>query len=348
MRWVIQAAQGVQEVSGRSAPVKAVWFVAMAYVFLWVPDLDLVLIEVLHHRSIVTHSILPALLLIAVGRRAGAAPIAGALIGLAVHLSCDLLSPMVGYGQVWLPAPVKTPLGPLSYLWLFINALLASVLARVIAMRAFHWAAGYALILLVGGATSVTYGWINEGSLPAVLVTLLVFGLSLLGPLRRLGLSPGARAGVAQAEQAVVSVLDGATRGLEQVSAGIEDFSAGLERARPFHAQRWTLEAIFDIAESRVAHQRELAADPALAAAFAEVERDWGAPNAEPVFADGLARDLLAEPAVGDEVRDLQAEHRTFLVNLADRLAKDSDLTAAFRAIVTANGGHWVLSRMSL
>ncbi len=339
---------GVQEVSGRLVPTKAAWFVAMAYVFLWVPDLDLLLIGVLHHRSIVTHSILPALLLIAVGRRAGAAPIAGALIGLAVHLSCDLLSPMVGYGQVWLPAPVKTPLGPLSYLWLFGNALVAFVLARIIAMRAFHWGLGYGLILLVGGAAAVTYGWVNEGSIAAALVTLLVLGLSLIGPLRRLGLSPDMRAGLARTEQAVVDALDGASRGVEQVSQGIGDWRGGLERSKPFHEQRWALEAVADIAENRVTHRRKLAADPDLAAAYAEVERQWGATEGEPDVSHGVARDLLAVPAEEAAVRDLQDAHRAFLEELAARLARDADVAAVFAEIVTENGGAWLLTRLSV
>lgn len=90
----------IQETSERTTLAKLLWFVGMAYSFLWVPDLDLVFIGVLHHRSIVTHSILPAVLLLLLGRRAGAAPLAGAMIGLAVHLSCDLLSPAIGFGQI--------------------------------------------------------------------------------------------------------------------------------------------------------------------------------------------------------------------------------------------------------
>jgi hypothetical protein len=80
-------------------------FVGFAYLFLWVPDIDLVLIGLLHHRSIVTHSLLPGLLFLLLGRSLGAAPVAGALVGLSVHLTSDMLSPMVGFAQIWLPAP---------------------------------------------------------------------------------------------------------------------------------------------------------------------------------------------------------------------------------------------------
>lgn len=44
----------VKDVSERSTSAKILWFVAMAYVFLWVPDIDFVFIGILHHRSIVT------------------------------------------------------------------------------------------------------------------------------------------------------------------------------------------------------------------------------------------------------------------------------------------------------
>lgn len=97
--------------------------------------LDFLLLDLLHHRSIVTHSVLPALAFILLGWRAGAAPIAGALVGIAVHLSCDLLSPMVGYGQIWLPEPYQIPLGPFSNLWLGLNAWLAFIWARRLAVR---------------------------------------------------------------------------------------------------------------------------------------------------------------------------------------------------------------------
>jgi hypothetical protein len=64
----------VKDVSERSLLVKLAWFFSMAYVFLWVRDVDLIFIGILHHRSIITHSILPALLLIILGKNAGAPP----------------------------------------------------------------------------------------------------------------------------------------------------------------------------------------------------------------------------------------------------------------------------------
>ncbi|MEY8843527.1 hypothetical protein AB9K41_31270 [Cribrihabitans sp. XS_ASV171] len=178
----VPLARKVQDVAGRSPAAKAGLLVLMAYLFLWVPDLDFLLLDLLHHRSIVTHSVLPALVFIVIGWRAGAAPIAGALVGIAVHLSCDLLSPMVGYGQIWLPEPYQIPLGPFSYLWLGINALLAFIWARRIAVRSLPAPYGGLLIAGTGVITAVTYGWVNEGAVSAVIVTMAIFLLSYAGP----------------------------------------------------------------------------------------------------------------------------------------------------------------------
>jgi hypothetical protein len=172
----------VGNVAGRSPAAKAGLFVLMAYLFLWVPDLDFLLLDLLHHRSIVTHSALPALAFILLGWRAGAAPIAGALVGIAVHLSCDLLSPMVGYGQIWLPEPYQIPLGPFSYLWLGSNAWLAFIWARRLAVRSLPAPYGSLLVAATGTITAVTYGWVNEGAVSAVIVTMAIFLLSYVGP----------------------------------------------------------------------------------------------------------------------------------------------------------------------
>lgn len=155
-----------------------VLLILCAYVFLWVPDLDLALLPLLHHRSIITHSVLPGLLFLFLGRRLGAAPAAGALTGLSVHLSCDLLSPMIGFAQVWLPAPLMVPLGPLSYLWLAGNAVFGFAVALRIAGDLFLRYTSLPITAVVGGLTGATYGLINEGSLMAAVTVLTVLGMS--------------------------------------------------------------------------------------------------------------------------------------------------------------------------
>lgn len=175
----VRKAFGVSAIAGRTLPGRALLFLVFAYLFLWVPDLDLALMGILHHRSIVTHSLLPGLLFLVVGRSLGASPVAGALIGLSVHLTCDLLSPMIGYGQVWLPAPDKRPLGAVSYLWLGANAYLGFMVASLIARLAFR-AMALPAIALTSATTGITYGWFNEAAILSVIVVLMMIGISLL------------------------------------------------------------------------------------------------------------------------------------------------------------------------
>ena len=89
-----------------------------AYVFLWVPDLDLLLLPILHHRSIVTHSVLPCVVLLLLGPRyLGRETTAGALLGVSVHLSADMLTGgfldggPIGFGQKWVSLSHTAPLG---------------------------------------------------------------------------------------------------------------------------------------------------------------------------------------------------------------------------------------------
>ena len=81
---------------GRTALV-----IAAAIVFLRVPDLDFQLFALLHHRSILTHSVLPVLLFALAGRPWSLAIATGGSLGVGAHLLADALSPMVGYGRVW-------------------------------------------------------------------------------------------------------------------------------------------------------------------------------------------------------------------------------------------------------
>lgn len=167
------------EPTDRTFIVKMLLIVLCAYLFLWVPDLDFALLPLLHHRSIITHSILPGLLFLILGRRFGSAPAAGALIGLSVHLACDLLSPMVGYAQIWLPAPIKMPLGPVSYIWLAANAVVGFALASLIAARAFRRSVALPIVLIVSVVTGLTYGAFNEGSTSSIAVVVVTYGVSM-------------------------------------------------------------------------------------------------------------------------------------------------------------------------
>ncbi|OSP56249.1 hypothetical protein BV911_02865 [Pseudoruegeria sp. SK021] len=174
-RWLLDSLKVV----GRSSLGRLLLFLGCAYVFLWMPDIDLTVISILHHRSIITHSLFPALLFLLFGRRLGAAPMAGALIGTSVHLSCDLLSPMVGYAQIWLPAPFKAPLGLFSYIWLGGNAVVGFALAASMARTAFPRHLALPIVALVAVVGGTMYGVLNEGSILAVLAVLVIVVLSL-------------------------------------------------------------------------------------------------------------------------------------------------------------------------
>ena len=139
-------------------------------VFLPAPDVDQLALRLLHHRSILTHSILLPLLLWWLARDLGPAAAAGAFLGVAIHLSADLLSPMRGYGAIWLPEPFQVGLGRWSALWLLANALLASVLAVAVLPDGGQWRL---LAALVGGGAALAYGLLNERSVLAALVCLL-------------------------------------------------------------------------------------------------------------------------------------------------------------------------------
>lgn len=159
-----------------------------AGLFLATPDVDLMLLPLLHHRSILTHSALPAAIPFLLRGRIGLLPTAGALLGLHVHLICDALSPAVGFGQVWWPAPFKAPLGALSPVWLLGNAALCFVLAKAICRRLMPGLAGPVAVMLTGGAIGVLYGLLNEHSLVSAGVCLIfpaILGLTIRRRLRK-------------------------------------------------------------------------------------------------------------------------------------------------------------------
>lgn len=163
---------------------------ALACLFLAVPDVDLMLLSLLHHRSILTHSALPALIPFLFRHRIGLMPTAGALIGLHVHLICDALSLAVGFGQVWLPAPFKMPLGGLSRLWLAGNAVLCFLLAQGICCRLSPGLTGPVAVVLASAGVGIFYGLVNERSLISAAACLVFPGLLGLSIRRRLRKRP--------------------------------------------------------------------------------------------------------------------------------------------------------------
>lgn len=158
--------------------------------FIGLPDIDLALLPVLHHRSIITHSVLPALLLLHLRTASGRAFAIGGLVGIAVHLSADLLSPMVGFAQIWLPWPIKMPLGPLSYLWLAANAALAIALAVRVASKSSAPRATTSMVIAYACVPAIIYGVANEGSWVASMTAIGIIAAGATLELRYLNRGP--------------------------------------------------------------------------------------------------------------------------------------------------------------
>ena len=128
---------------------------AGVYAGLFIPDLDLLLLPILHHRSIITHSILIPLLL----KRWLPIPVfAGLMAGVSIHLWADSLSTSTGFAQIYLPL-VKSGLGAeLSFVWIVLNSLLALYLA-VSSYRKYLWFLISAYLFV-----ALAYAVLNEGA----------------------------------------------------------------------------------------------------------------------------------------------------------------------------------------
>jgi hypothetical protein len=137
------------------------------WIGLWLPNLDLLALPILHHRLILTYSILiPWLLNRFLKNRISELGIAGLYVGIAVHLSADCLSSLVGFGMIWLPWPLKIPMGGASPSWNLVNTLLGIWFALKIAPNKRKLVIG--MMLLV----ALAYAVLNE----AAILPFVVFG----------------------------------------------------------------------------------------------------------------------------------------------------------------------------
>lgn len=145
----------------------------MAFVIgLTLPDVDLVL--GLGHRSALTHSVLPAMLVTA--RRAWRGAAAGIAGGSGVHLAADCFpNAMIGYATVKLPVAGALAAGP-SYLWLALNALAALAVAVILTRRLYSRPVATALVA-AGAASAAAYLWRTDGGWPVLTITAIVGSL---------------------------------------------------------------------------------------------------------------------------------------------------------------------------
>ena len=96
-------------------------FFAGIYIGFFIPDTDLLIQSILHHRSILTHSILIVLIS---NRYFHKSFVQGLSIGIGCHLLSDSTSSMTGFALIYLPI-VKSSIGAIpSWIWIFGNSIL--------------------------------------------------------------------------------------------------------------------------------------------------------------------------------------------------------------------------------
>ena len=128
------------------------------------PDLDLAL--GLGHRSGITHSVLPAVL---VWRPRWWPMAAGLALGIGLHLSADCFpNGMRGFATVKVPGAGSIGAG-WSYLWLGVNAV-ASLAAGAWLLSREASRAATAAVLGAVAVIGVGYLWVTDGGWPALLV----------------------------------------------------------------------------------------------------------------------------------------------------------------------------------
>lgn len=130
---------------------------------LTLPDIDQWL--PLAHRSALTHSVLPVLLVL----RAGPGVAAGVALGMGFHLAADCFpASMVGYATVKLPFAGSIGSG-WSYVWLGVQSIACSLWGTWSLAREEPpaWALG---VLAVSAAMGVVYLWHDPGGWLALLL----------------------------------------------------------------------------------------------------------------------------------------------------------------------------------
>jgi hypothetical protein len=147
-----------------SAIAKYVICVIGIGVGLYLPDIDLMLMSILHHRSMLTHSVvLPMLLLF---HKPSRPLVAGLCIGVSIHLLADILSPMRGFALIYIPF-IKKSIGDWqSIAWMVGNALVGLWYAKEV----FH---KYAVALLFA-VSGLWYSVYNEQSIFAFMPCIVV------------------------------------------------------------------------------------------------------------------------------------------------------------------------------
>ena len=158
---------------------ESITIVMFGFLGLGFPDIDQLpgLFAILHHRSIVTHSIIIPAALLAIRNSAIRFSACGFILGISIHLAADVLSSPKGFGMIWLPWPIKIPLGWLSPAWLAINALVGMVWVKILLLRLKGWSP-MTMYLITALSLGPCYAIIHEKSHLPFLSFVAIFGLS--------------------------------------------------------------------------------------------------------------------------------------------------------------------------
>ncbi|SNB75824.1 hypothetical protein SAMN07250955_11417 [Arboricoccus pini] len=143
--------------AGQSPPL----FLLGLLIGIWLPDIDLA-IPYLPHRSGLTHSILPGLILLFIGQPRLAA---GILAATAIHLSADMF-PVSWRGSALIYLPLTGGLGLWSMAFLGLNVLAALLIAYHLMQRP----ALDSLPMVTTGLLALAYLLLKEWSLSGFVV----------------------------------------------------------------------------------------------------------------------------------------------------------------------------------
>lgn len=161
----------------------------LTHIFLELPDIDHPhsWLAILNHRSIITHSLLPLLILAIVFYYTNrywqpkhkiwfVVAAIGAAVGLSAHLLADMLAEsMQGFAMIYLPPPWDFSIGKTySYLWLLGNACVGYFIAFFLARRYTDQHGFMPCTLLLSIAIGVRYGLENEQSILSAFVSVII------------------------------------------------------------------------------------------------------------------------------------------------------------------------------
>lgn len=159
----------------------------------------------------------------------------------------------------------------------------------------------------------------------------------------------------------IEGALDVATSGLNSVSTKIESFNVTLSAKSDYAGERFFVDAILKASEHKLALQKKLDADPALAKEFHKLDSKYDhwrdvtasvdAPEPEiKKVANFILPTGLDDAGNGEEIKEAVAriatKHSEFLKDIKRKLDRDPDLKAIFELEMELQGGKEILAHI--